>query len=87
MSRHEIPARDPRHKIIIGWDHPLQTFFMQVIDRALEDADEDEKFVSWLGCSPREIYEIDDLRRRLSRFAELSPDMGAILYGDKDEGR
>lgn len=87
MSRHEIPARDPAHKIIVGWDHPTQTFFMQVIDRELEDAGHDDKFVSWRGCSLREIYEVDELRRRLARYADLTPDMGATLYGDKDEGR
>lgn len=87
MSRHDIPARDPAHKIIVGWDHPLQTFFMQVIDRELEAAGQDDKFVSWRGTRVREIYEVDDLRRRLSRYAELTPEMGATLYGDKDEGR
>lgn len=85
MSRHEIPARDAAHKIIVGWDNPMQTFFMQVIDRRKED--EDEKFVSWRGTSLREIYEVDELRRRLSRYAELTPEMGATLYGDKDDGR
>lgn len=87
MSRHEIPARDPAHKIIVGWDHPLQTFFMQVIDRKKEAAGKDEKFVAWKGMVLREIYEVDDLRRRLSRYAELTQDTGATLYGDKDEGR
>lgn len=87
MSRHEIPARDPRHKIIVGWDHPLQTFFMHVIDRGKEHAGRDDKFVSWRGTRPREIYEVDDLRQRLARYGYLTSDMGATLYGDKDEGR
>lgn len=87
MSRHEIPARDPAHKIIVGWDHPLQTYFMQVIDRKLEAEGYDDKFVSWRGTRVRELYEVDDLRRRLARYAELTPQMGATLYGDKDEGR
>ena len=87
MSRHEIPAKDPRHKVIVGWDHPLLTYFAQVIDRAKEDAGEDEKFVLWIGCSLREIYEVEDLERRMRRFADLPNGMGATLYGDKDEGR
>jgi hypothetical protein len=87
MSRHEIPARDPAHKIIVGWDHPLATFFMQVIDRAKEAAGEGEKFVSWLGCSLREMYEVDQLRRRLYLYADLTSEMGATLYGDEDKGR
>lgn len=84
MSRHEIPAV---HKIVVGWDHPLQTFFVQVIDRAREDAGEDEKFVLWSGCTFREIYEVDQLARIVSRYGKLTPAMGAVLYGDKDEGR
>ena len=87
MSRHEISARDPNHKIVVGWDHPLQTFFVQVIDRRLEEDDEEDKFVLWRGCRMREIYEVDQLARLVNRYGELTPDMGATLYGDKDEGR
>ena len=87
MSRHEIPARDPAHRIIVGWDHPLQTFFMQVIDRKKEAAGRERKFVAWKGMVLREIYEVDHLERLLRPFAELSPEMGSKLYGDKDEGR
>jgi hypothetical protein len=87
MSRHEIPARDPAHKVIVGWDHPLLTFFVQVIDRAREDAGDDEKFVLWRGTSLREIYEIDRLARLTGRYAEVTDAMRATLYADKDEGR
>lgn len=87
MSRHEIPARDPAHKIIVGWDHPLLTYFAQVIVRRKEKTDPDNKFVLWIGCSLHEIYEIEQLAARLRRFAELTPEMRATLYGDKDEGR
>jgi hypothetical protein len=87
MSRHEIPPRDPAQKVIVGWDPPLQTYFAQVIDRAKEDAGEDEKFVAWHGCSRRALYEVEELARKISRFAELTPDLRATLYGDKDEGR
>lgn len=87
MSRHEIPAKDPNHKVIVGWDHPLLTFFAQVIDRRKEKAGKAGRLIDWIGTSFQEIYEVDDLRRRIQRFAELSPVMGARLYGDKDEGR
>jgi hypothetical protein len=87
MGRHEIPARNPAHKIIVGWDHPLSTFFVQVIDRAKEAAGEDEKFVLWLGCSALEIYEVNQLARIVGPYGELTGRMAAALYGDKDEGR
>lgn len=87
MSRHELAPRDPAHKVIVGWDRALLTYFVQVIDRAKEAAGDDDKFVKWRGTRLREIYEVDQLERIVSRFAELTPEMGATLYGDKDEGR
>jgi hypothetical protein len=87
MSRHEIPARNPAHKVIVGWDHPLLTFFVQVIDRAKEAAGDDDKFVLWRGCALREIYEVEQLARVAGRHVDLTPDIRATLYGDKDEGR
>lgn len=87
MSRYELPPKDPAHKVIVGWDHPLLTYFVQVIDRKKEDDDEDEKFVLWLGCSPREIYEVDHLARAVGRYAVLTTEMRTTLYDDKDEGR
>ena len=87
MSRHEITAVNPRHKVIVGWDHPLLTFFIQVIDRAAEEADDDDKFVYWAGTRPRQIYEISDLARHARPYADLTPEMRSTLYGDKDEGR
>jgi hypothetical protein len=43
--------------------------------------------VLWIGTRLREIYEISELRARVRRYGELRPEMGATLYGDKDEGR
>lgn len=87
MSRHEIRPRDPAHKIIVGWDPPLCTYFAQVIDRQKEAAGEDEKFVLWIGCSYREISEIEELRIRIKPWAYINGDIGTKLYGDRDEGR
>jgi hypothetical protein len=86
MSRHEIPARDPdKHQVTVGWDHPLQTYFVQVY--LVTEPDDDKKLFHWRGTNLRELYEIDDLRRALGRYAELTAQMGSTLYGDKDEGR
>jgi len=88
MSRHEIPAKISAHKVIVGWDHPLLTYFAQVIDRAKEKAgSKDSKFILWVGCSPRELYEIEQLAHRVRHWAELTPEIRVTLYGDKDEGR
>lgn len=90
MSRHELTSRDPAHKVIVGWDHPLMTFFLQVIDREKEAAGgsaADDKIILWRGTRPREIYEVDHLARYARQWAEFTPEIGATLYGDKDEGK
>lgn len=87
MSRHEIEAFDPLNTVIVGWDPPLQTFFAQVKSSLLEKADPDDPFLLWVGCSLREIYEVEDLAAALRRYANLTPEMRVMLYGDKDEGR
>jgi len=87
LSRHEIPGFSLANKIVIGWDPPLQTFFVQVIDRKAELADRDDKFILWLGTSLREIYEVEQLARVVSLFAHVTPAMRATLYADKDEAR
>lgn len=87
MSRHEILAKNPNHKVIVGWDHPLLTYFAQVIDRQKEEDDDDDKMVVWVGCSPREIYEIGQLEQIVRPYAPLSDELKTTLYGDKDEGR
>lgn len=87
MSRHEIEGFDPLNKVIVGWDHPLQTYFAQVKSTLLEKTDPDDPFLLWVGCSLREIYEIEDLARKLRRYAEIPQEMRVTLYADKDEGR
>jgi hypothetical protein len=86
MSRHQIPARDPNHEVIVGWDRPLQTFFVQVYDKRKKGTD--DELIMWCGASrPRELYEVEDVRRVVGQYAELTADMASTLYGDKDEGR
>lgn len=88
MSRYEIAARDPEQKVIVGWDHPLLTFFVQVINIANEEAgDDDNKVVMWRGTSMREVYDVDKLARLVAPYASLSSEMRSTLYGDKDDGK
>lgn len=85
MSRHEIPALDANHEVVVGWDHPLLTYFVQVYDKRKKGTD--NELIRWWGTSLRELYEISDVHRVIRNHAELSPDMASTLYGDKDEGR
>lgn len=87
MSRHEISAVNPALKIIVGWDHPMMTFFIQVINREKEDKGYDDKHVYWAGLKLREIYEVEDLVRHARPYGNISYELRTTLYGDKDEGR
>jgi hypothetical protein len=87
MSRHELTAKDPNHRVIVGWDHPLLTFFVQVIDKRLEDTDDRDRMVLWKGTHIQELYEVEHVGRIAGRYAEFTADMASTLYGDKDEGR
>ena len=84
MSRHRIPAHIPKHEVFVGWDHPLLTFFGQVYDHSLGEA---KNPIHWVfGYRPQELYEVENLVKAMRKFAEITPEMRARLYGDKDEG-
>ena len=39
MSRHLLTPKDEKHTVVVGWDNPMQTYFLHVIDKEKEDAD------------------------------------------------
>lgn len=84
MSRHAVQAKNANHEVVVGWDHPLLTYFMIVYDKRKKG---DDRVVAWKGTNLRELYEIADLRRLLHPYAELPMETATMLYGDKDEGR
>lgn len=89
MSRYEIPARDPAHKVLIGWRPPLQTFFMQVIDREREQQKDDEHdpILYGRGTRPGELYEVSSLECVMRHYAQLTREVAAMLYRDKERDR
>lgn len=67
MSRYRL-SEDPL-EIVVGWDTPLQTFFLQILDPA---KDEEEEIILWLGMRPSELPTITDLDRALDDHAALT---------------
>ena len=57
MSRYTIPVLDEKHEVVVGWDAPLNTFFVQVYDHSIEN--EDEQLVIWEGAMPPRIHNLD----------------------------
>ena len=61
MSRHRIAERPS--EVIVGWDPPLQTFFLQVCD---PEKDDEGEVILWLGGISGEIRTAADLGAQLS---------------------
>lgn len=86
MSRHA--TRIGEREIVVGWDHPLLTYFGMEYDLSATDPDTQPRV--WVGTDLRELYELDDLRRAMRKVEgarAFIDSIGATLYGDKDEGR
>ena len=83
MSRYEIEGRKPGTKVAVGWDPPMQTYFVQVYDSA---SDEEGPTV-WLGGMLRELYELEVLERAIRPHAELPLELRSALCLDRDEDR
>lgn len=80
MSRYEIHGIDPHHQVALGWDPPLQTYFLQVFDDRVEN--EDEQCVLWLGADPGVHLTAADLFAAVVPYANLSHDIVRRLLAD-----
>lgn len=83
MSRHDIPARDPKFTVTVGWDRPMRTYFAHVRDPSL---DEDDEMVLWVGGTFDEVKTLDELVAAVHPYADLSEDMVTKLFYDKQGG-
>lgn len=86
MSRYEIPQSsitDARvSEIIVGWDRPLRTFFVQVHTPAQND-DEDTQLLLHEGCDINRPLSIHQLKVLLSPYATLPEDIENAMKRDQ----
>jgi hypothetical protein len=90
-SRHELEARADlpeafrRATIAIGWDGPLQTFYVIV------NEDEADDPAIWVGTATREITDADAALRHVAPWAIVPGGLRAELIaeqqGDQRSGR
>ncbi|MBI0536979.1 hypothetical protein D9599_15520 [Roseomonas sp. KE2513] len=83
MSRHELPARQPRTEVTVGWDAPMQTFFAQVEN--LDAPDDADPLLLWISLEQREIAEPEAMILPLAPYADLTVDHLAELRRDRDD--
>jgi len=75
MSRHEFVT--DKHRIVVGWDPPLQTYFAQVWRKrsGLHP-------VLWVGAGPPSLT-LKQLETALKPFCEISVELRAALEQDE----
>jgi hypothetical protein len=81
MSRYSIPAQQPGLTVIVGWDHPLMTFFAQVFNSSIED--DEEACLLWIGTAPEAIPTVAALQAQLACWATIPDDIVDRLLRDQ----
>jgi hypothetical protein len=61
---------EPRYEIVLGWDNPLESFFVQVWDRSSDEEDP----VLWMGAKPGEVATVEALAALVRPYGEI-PDV------------
>jgi hypothetical protein len=82
MSRHVLPAEDGL-EVVVGWDPPLNTYFAQAWDRRLDEEDPAAELL-WIGCTPREIRDPQQVCDAVSVWAPIPAGLAATLYADAE---
>lgn len=65
MSRYVV-RNDDDFRVVIGWDPPLQTFFIHVHN--LTEKDEEKQIILWEGIRPGEIWNVFEISERITEW-------------------
>jgi hypothetical protein len=88
-----IVRSDDKFEVVVGWDPPLRTFFVQVYDVAAFAeaiaADPDANYVMplWKGFDPGEVPTPEDAARLVEPWVTLSEQQLVTLRNDKEANR
>lgn len=82
MSRHVFTGLQGENTVAIGWDRPLETFFVQVMRPHPEMEGEDD-VLFWKGTDLRELPTAADAIAAARPWAILPTDLGATLETDR----
>lgn len=78
MSRHSLNPRDESFDVIVGWDPPLHTYFVQVLRPADPATDNDDEMIVWRGFGryadpPDEILTLGIVDELIKPYAAPMP--------------
>jgi len=82
MSRHVLPGKGVASSVAIGWDRPLETFFVQVMQPHPRIDGEEGTYI-WKGTSHGELPSAAAAIEIARPFADLPADLGATLETDR----
>ncbi len=60
--------------VVVGWDRPLQTYFVQAWPRGTDVEDPDTEPLLWAGCHLKELTSVEELARLAGLYGRL-PDV------------
>lgn len=81
MTEHTVRPRNPDHRVTVGWNAKLQSFWFKVWDKKAD------RIVTWVGLQQRELPETIDLKKRMHRYAYFNNELGERLKADRAAGK
>lgn len=82
MSRYDFPGKGVASSVAIGWDRPLATFFVQVMQPHPRTDGEETTYI-WKGAAPGELPTAAAAITVATEYADLPEDLGATLETDR----
>lgn len=94
MSRYTLTGKEPRYRIVVGWDPSLQSFFGQVLDLAFESGGKvvdqdaiigdspDEGLLVWVGAD-EVLSDVTQIVQALADFGTLPAALITQLHQDQ----
>ncbi|WP_201450355.1 hypothetical protein [Sphingobium yanoikuyae] len=82
MSRYDFPGKGVASSVAIGWDRPLATFFVQVMQPHPRIEGEEATYI-WKGAAPGELPTAAAAITVAAEYADLPKDLGATLETDR----
>jgi hypothetical protein len=79
VSRHQLPTKNPRFEVFVGWAPTLQTYFAQVYDTKGEE--EYQPFIS-LGADLKRVMWMEIIQA-ISPYAAVTLEIAERLVEDK----
>ncbi len=70
-------------EVTIGWDGPLSSYYLQVLDEPSADSDEEIIETVWEGAVPHEHPEPDRLLALAAEYARVPASLAESLRADK----